>query len=252
MGQVLAILGTRRNPQPPPQPPPPLLRLPVELVLEICAQVGAARWGAASTTALAVTCKALFSVLSSNNKLPRLQGRDLASFLFQLERDLGDDFYLCQECWKLHRFCADWGPEDLSSRTGCRMIQSRSFYPYRLGWYHLRLVMNRHRLGGPKGLPLRNLAVQRSSIGVDHERPWDHKWCARVIDGELFLHSRHTLRGYDEHDLRRAAGHELLYICDHVHMHSYALARPTFSFKPRHGIAGSCKRCLTDYTSKIE
>ncbi|ROW13623.1 hypothetical protein VPNG_04540 [Cytospora leucostoma] len=246
MGQAQAMLGRSREPP----SPPPLLQLPVELVLEICDHVDAV--GLASIAALAVTCKALYSVISANNRLPQLEGRDLTSFLRQLARDLGDTFYLCQECWRLHRFCSDWGPEDVDSRTGCRLVQLRYVWPYQLGWYHVHLVMNRHRLGGTNGLPLRNLEVRHSSVGVG-DGTWHHDWSARIIDGDLFLRARHTIRGHGERDLRRAVGHEHLFVCNHIRMHSYALTRPEFSFKfkQRQGVVGSCKKCLTDYNSRI-
>ncbi|ROV91187.1 hypothetical protein VMCG_09329 [Cytospora schulzeri] len=244
------IIQAFRNQYRKPQPLPPLLQLPVELLLEICDRIGAG--SPESTAALAVSCKTLFSVLSSNNRIPRLRGKHLTTFLSRLERDLGDYLYLCPYCSRLHHFHSYWGPLSIDLFTGCRSRQPHSAYPYQLGWHHLHLVMNRHRLGDTKGLPLQNLEGHTSSSGVNLDRRWQHEWTAKIMNNELFLRARHTLSGHDKHELHRAVGHETLSICHHIRMHSGATTRPALSFVARRGGLGACRSCLTDYTTKIE
>lgn len=222
----------------------------MELVLEICKHVDAL--SPASTAALAITCRALFSILSSNRRLARLRRKDRIHLLYNLEKDLGENFYLCQGCWRLHRFFPKSGPLDPDWCGSYGLTSLMVCYPYRLSWSHVHLVMNRHRLGGTKGLPLRNLEMHLTSHGAVGGRLWDHKWSAKIIDGELFLRARHTLRGHHEPNLRSAIADEMLHICTHIWMPSGAIARSTISLLPSQRVVGSCRSCLTDYITEIQ
>ena len=263
MGQALGVLRRHRRPH----LPPPLLCLPVEVILQICDHLHAN--STASTAALAVTCKTLFSVVllanksnkSNNNNdnnnelllLPQLRGRDLTTFLCYLEKDLSDNFYFCSDCQRLHRFCLCWRPCGRDMYIGCRLTQRRFFgNKYQLGWHHVRLVTNRYRLDSNKGLPLRNLQRRATSFGVERWRVWQHAWSAKIIHKELFLSACHTLDGRDEDELLRAVGHERPRVCSHIRMSGMAARRPAFSLTAAREVTGSCEKCPTDYATMIE
>lgn len=212
--------------------------------------------------ALALTCKIFFSTLFPTNKLPWLERDSLATFLCYLEHELGDTHYFCDQCLVLHRFEPSWGPLGNDWFTGCRVNQAALFArSYHLSHHHVRLVMNRHRLAGTAGLPLHVLdQTVDSSWPADPPRLWHRQWSASIIDGELFLRARHTVRGYDEPALRHAYDGEPLQVCEHVCIRGeQGIGRPaplrpasTYPLAPCQDVPGSCSGCLTDYITTIE
>lgn len=103
MGQLLSYIGSLLFPRP---LPPPLLKLPVEVVLSITSRLS--NESPESTVALALTCKSLFAVLAENIAKNKESCR--AGLLLLLERDLGDKFFYCLACARLHRFSILWKP----------------------------------------------------------------------------------------------------------------------------------------------
>lgn len=256
MGSNLSAL-LRRKPAVCP-PLPPLLRLPPELVLMICGHLSTDR---VSTCSLAITCKRFFLMLVHDGRLLPLDTSDRNSFLCLLERDLGDRFYLCCECSKLRRFYKSWGPTRPDSYQNCHRLLKSSLQvgSYRLAYHHLRLVMHHHRSGGTKGIPLKNLnqTVAVATLPQEQDKAiWRQDWSARIINGELFLSARHTLRASDKTNLRRALDMGFYTICTHTCISPWWIsscpAPLRGSIEGCCEVLGSCNRCLTDYILTIE
>jgi hypothetical protein len=223
--------------------------------------------------AFALTCKTLHSILMP--QAPVLGPLALDALLVLLEKDagVGNKFYFCPICHRLHRFSMGWGPTtrehtmhepefryrrmcyaDTSFDLGCAH--------YSLGYHHARLVMNRHLYGTPCGLPLHNLqAVSMRAFTAPYGV---QDWSARVIDDELYLCAMHTMNGSSVpgHVLRSVIDRSYTYfICTHVQpSHDIsALKKPRASsseagepFPECQGVFGSCSWCLTEYQTTIE
>jgi hypothetical protein len=95
--------------------------------------------------------------------------------------------------------------------------------------------------------------------------PWREEWSARILQDELFLSATRTLSsvGWTDKTLRAALDQEWCQVCGHVRTslalpsHTVsALRRPSPAlggfFAPCRGIVGSCRQCLTDYTTTVE
>lgn len=256
MGSKLSALLGRKPAACPPLPS--MLRLPPELVLMICGHLSKDR---VSTCSLAITCKYFFFMLVHDGRLLPLATIDRNPFLCLLERDLGDRFYLCCECSKLRRFYKSWGPTRPDSYQTCHRLLKSSFQvgSYQLGYHHLRLVMHHHRSGGTKGIPLKNLnqTVSVATLpGELYKAIWRQDWSARIINNELFLSARHTLRASDKTKLRRALDVGFYTICAHTCIGpwwtSYRLGPLRGSIEGCFEVPGSCNRCLTDYILTVE
>lgn len=239
-------------------PPPPLLQLPIELVLMICEHLDMCP---VSYCSLAITCNSLFRILARNGRLHRLNREN---FLWLLERDLGDKFYLCCDCAKLRRFYKSWGPTSPDSYQNCERKDNsaRDIGPYVLGYHHVRLVMHHHRSGGTKGMPLQNLNQTVAFATLPKERYkaiWRQDWSARIIDDELFLSAHHTLRARNKAQLVRALDWAFYRICNHIRVmppfqvyDSRCPARLLGMAKACWEVPGSCTKCLTDYILSLE
>jgi hypothetical protein len=131
------------------------------------------------------------------------------------------------------------------------------------------LIMNRHFLGSPNGLPLESFDVEASSTVFNPWQgrllPWREKWSARIVQDELFLLATRTLSsaGWTDETLRAALGQEWRGVCGHVRTtlalpyHSVnALRRPSSRlagfFAPCRDLVESCSQCLTDYATTVE
>ncbi|KAL7909777.1 hypothetical protein GGI35DRAFT_450984 [Trichoderma velutinum] len=146
MGQLLScILG--------PPPLPPLLKLPAEILLMIASQLLSSP---ESLVALSLTCKTLFSFIDRD--AVKLCDQSRQHLLLLLEKDLGDRFFYCPACRKLHRFSQPWRHANLFYYSCKRYHYRNTFKPnlassYRLSYIHGHLVMNRHFYGSRKGYP---------------------------------------------------------------------------------------------------
>lgn len=244
-------------------PPPPLLQLPPELILTICDHLAT---DPASRCSLAMACKYLFAVLARNGKPPPLEMGSRNSFLSLLERDLGERFYLCCSCSKLRRFDKSWGPTRPDRSCAAKSNSVFSEGNYRLGYHHVRLVMNYHRSGGTKGIPLKNLnqTAWVQTFDIFKRRPgglWCQTWSALVISNELFLSVQHTLQARTDKQLRQALATSSYAICPHIDINQMPGSRP-WGLRPAPledrdleacwEFPGSCSRCLTDYILTIE
>lgn len=254
--------------------PSRLEQLPPELKLKICEYLSPA-----SLTALFTTCKSLRAVLIHNNmigKLPNLDQEQRVEFLSLLERDLGNRFYVCTVCAKLHRFEPWWGPREVGHEPrglNCPLLDDKwRLWPYCLGWYHVRLVMNRHLYGPEYGVPLQNLEAARNYPsnyrfywGRRSDVGWHQEWSARIVNDELFLRAKHTIHDHHEHRLRHIIDTEFYGVCRHKTLNApllSPLAPPHwFNRVPIDPAAplfveceeslGSCIQCLTDFTIKV-
>jgi hypothetical protein len=227
MGQAYSLLKRlcwRHAPEPPWSRAPHrengsiLLQQPTDIFLHISKQLTRT-----SAVALSLTCKAAFVLLS-----PRVRtcfsNTDRECFLLFLEKDVGDRVYYCHFCSKLHSFSSYWGPnaQDIEpwrfNTRDCRY--SQLFWlantGSKLGYHHVRLVMNRHLLGPPRGLPLWQL--QYETTGLTRPPCWVHKWTGKVIGNELFLSATHTISHSEgsAEALRDAVDYHHFDICNHV------------------------------------
>jgi hypothetical protein len=154
------------------------------------------------------------------------------------------------------------------------MLDGSSFV---LDYESVRLVMNRHFLGPPNGLPLESFDVEASSTVFNPWQgrllPWRERWSARIVQDELFLSATRTLSsvGWADGTLRAALDQEWRKVCGHVRMSSAlpchtvtALRRPSRVFArffapcrnrflaPCRDFVEACGQCLTDYAVTIE
>ncbi|KAF3767821.1 hypothetical protein M406DRAFT_328875 [Cryphonectria parasitica EP155] len=225
-----------------------------------------------SLWSLASTCKYLWWSLIGSGKLAGLSLDEYQTYLCLIERDLGDTHYLCPRCFTLRRFDKSWTPTLLNAFSDCCGWQLAASYPggYRLSYQYVRLVMNRHILGGTKGLSLENLEQTMHSRTAEAGRDglpgphgiWHQQWSARIIDDELFLHARHTVYARDHQEMRLVLSRHKYRVCFHVGMEPRdwwtGLTRPpppmrfTFLIGECHDLDFSCDVCLTDYTVTVE
>ncbi|KAK4033980.1 hypothetical protein C8A01DRAFT_19145 [Parachaetomium inaequale] len=268
MGQVLTCLRRFLLRTPPKLPPTGLLRLPVELLLSIAAQLSSSE-SPESLVALSLTCKHLRLALAED--VAKTHVRCRLGFLALLERDLGDRFFYCSACCQLHVFSPSWTPTQkaytVHETMKCNRFYCHAFNPNRESCpykYHFlaRLVMNRHLHGPPHGLPLESLArpvwVYRRGAGP----LWRQTPSARVLGDELFLCITHTLEGRAS-TLRDAIDKGRHQICTHVRTdlasRSGINAMPQLEkpnglalFQACQNVLRSCAECLTDYTITVE
>lgn len=258
MGSKLSVL-LRRKPAVC-HPLPPLLRLPPELILMIRDYLIT---DSVSTCSLAITCKYFYSIIAYDGGLSRLEPNSRNSFLCLLERDLGDKFYLCCSCSRLHRFYKWWGPTESDSYRSCDGVINCAHHVgrYRIGYHHVRLVMHHHRSGGTKGIPLKNLnqtvrVATPSSEQYRYRGVWQQDWSARIINNELFLSARHTLEASNKTQLILALESDPYTICRHISIYAaWEDSRPApleDTIEECWEEPYSCNRCLTDYILTVE
>ena len=217
-----------------------------------------------SALALSLTCKDLFCLVSARAKM-RLNGSSREAFLLLLEKDVGCNWYYCHTCAVLHRFSSAAGPalRDFNWRSDendCRRHDPLYLAGsgLRISYQHVRLVMNRHFLGPPNGLPLDIFQLENTSFGCIR---WKEQWSARILEDELFLSATRTLHwsyvGADE-ALRNALDRNTYAICGHVEMSEFArlsikaLHPTTGLVVPCRDVVESCNKCLTDYDTTVE
>ncbi|KAH9987485.1 hypothetical protein F4779DRAFT_284947 [Xylariaceae sp. FL0662B] len=196
----------------------------MELPLDIILLIYDSFLDPASRAALALTCKDMFSAFSSKSLLPRLDAPDLEELLLLLERDLSgtQTRYYCHECVELHSFDLTREGPTANYHHGslepgdCRLNRLYlSGSAFSIGYAHVRVVMNRHFYGAPRGLAGNTLDNVNCS---GYEPPyWFQKWSARIIDDELFLSATHTLRFRGaERDFRDILDQREYQICAHT------------------------------------
>lgn len=215
-----------------------------------------------------------------------------------LEKDIGDRELFCVSCRAFIPFRKDWraGIPRYSSQDGpgfcnclfhqmprdpretCLGMACRSFGPDILGYqipFHLaRVVMNRHRFGAPRGLPLSCLEADITTNTCQDHLIWKEKWKARIIEDELFLCATHVLRQADQgisaevlrdtlHQSKCYAVCEHLYTWKRIGLGEFDVVAPLDErhggpiteknvFVPCRDVQRSCEVCLTDYTTTIE
>ena len=249
-----------------------VMHLPIELLLLVVKELREET--PECVFVLALTCKTLYILLAP--EAPVLMPLELDSLLQLLEKDrgVGSEYYFCPMCHKLHRFSPSCGPlthEHAHFNRESRYLRpcyaKTSFFLqtgwYSLGYYHARLVLNRHLYGAPRGLPLQNLNAD--SIPGTIVSNWRQSWTARVIDDELFLRATHTINRQcmSERVLRFLIDQSCSYfICSHTDSsHDVpALRKPRVSisdttrplFVECREQLGSCVWCLTDHCTTIE
>jgi hypothetical protein len=247
-----------------------LLQLPAEILLQIANQLGPAH-----TIVLALTCKTSFDFFYPDAQA-RIRPSTRGPLLLALEKDLGHLLYYCHLCNILHPFTSSWRPgraQELDSAGDRpRCIDRQHFSPnigMLIGYPHARLVMNRHFLGAPHGLPLSQFDFEHTVRG--HRSRWIQHWTARVINDELFLCCTHKMtdwhgtaqivqevlnkRSYDvcHHVGTEEVAHLSLRTTGISHRESDYLKRLLSEQSlPCHNASGSCNVCLTDYQTTIE
>ncbi|KAK3373563.1 hypothetical protein B0T24DRAFT_666787 [Lasiosphaeria ovina] len=224
---------------------PPLLNLPVEIVLCIADHLASSA-APEGTLALSLTCRCLFRILRADTAKLLLGSNDhgqqcRSSLLLLLGRDLGERFFSCARCCRLHSFSPRWAPwvpgegspeceqqwrflhdarhsppllED-AKHAAWLLFFSPGTSEYKISFAHVRLVTNRHLYGAPKGLPLENLDLESkgvvgwaSSLGGIHY--WQQRSCLRkaLDEGRRNRVCTHVMPGRVEfyehrHGLRR-------------------------------------------------
>ncbi|KAK3299858.1 uncharacterized protein B0H64DRAFT_379298 [Chaetomium fimeti] len=265
-----------------PSPPLPLsgfLWLPADVVLYLCRE----HLPPSAAVGLSLTCKALFGLVFPE-AAPGL-GRNPAereALQLLLERDLGQHWWYCHGCSLLHRIrshgpttdpptsaTAYWPPITWEPGRPCHNSHWFEGSTFVLDYESVRLVMNRHFLGPPNGLPLGSFTVEASSMFFNPWQgklvPWREGWSARIVQGQFFLSATRTLSsaGWADNTLREALAHEERELCGHVKIssrpcvHSVKALSCTYrayprSFVPCRDVVESCYRCLTDYATTIE
>lgn len=201
-----------------------------------------------------------------------------------LEKQCGDRSFYCNSCDGFHPFSTQWRATHsrltLEHPRNDSFCQERSrfepgasiFNPFKVDYTLARLVMNRHFIGPPAGLPLDCLEVE--DLRRDHEaKPytWTQTWRARIISDELMLSAVHTFsplavddgfaRSFKEGLDYEAPTRWYSKLCSHVAINSDrdlpCVARKGVGttvldlFVPCRDVEGSCTTCLTDFTTTI-
>ncbi|KAK4450554.1 hypothetical protein QBC34DRAFT_297056 [Podospora aff. communis PSN243] len=240
-----------------------LLQMPVEIILHIYEK----HLPLESALALSLTCKDLSAIVPPSKIIgPHFDFFSRPHFLLLLERDPGRDHYCCHDCLVLHRFSPEDGPALYILPNGdCRKRDPMYFFGSHYMIYssnkshrHVRLALNRHLFGPPHGLPLERFQLESWSY---YSLRWHEKWSARIVQGELFVSCKRTIRWLgDAHGLRRNLDADRYSVCSHVHtgshwilpiseLHRMVQASPLVQWKDA---VGSCNYCLTDYDTTIE
>ncbi|KAK4032270.1 hypothetical protein C8A01DRAFT_50912 [Parachaetomium inaequale] len=255
--------------------------LPAPLPTDIVLYLHREHLPPATAVALSLTCKALFGLVFPT-AAPGFSRDPLERQALQLllERDLGQHWWYCHGCSLLHRIRSQGptgGVHDSSSRRviiwnprrphhNSHFLDGSSFV---LDYESVRLVMNRHFLGSPNGLPLESFDVEASSTVFNPWQgrllPWRERWSARILQDELFLSATSTLSsaGWADETFRAALDHEWRQVCGHVRTSSAlpyhtvtALRHPSREyagfFAPCRDFVEACGQCLTDYATTVE
>ena len=235
-----------------------------------------------STVLWSLTCKGLrlryFDQALSN--LKSASPENSHAFQLLMERDIGHRQYYCPSCRSFQTFKADWtaGPEKFhrihSSYKGCReQCYTKPFRPnskgYELDYCLGRLVMNRHLLGTPRGLPLDCLEAAFTVVRrpyMNERTVWTQDWKAKIIDNALFLCATHVADQaslkMSAQDFRDAVDSYWYCICSHKYAGKYSngvteLKAPRDPFRqglfvPCKDSQAACDTCHTDYKVTIK
>lgn len=283
MGSKMELAVSEKLKGPSAPRPFPILELNPELVILICEFLSPV-----DRCSLSLSCKRFFKIFTAHKQsLPKPHSEDRFSFFETLERDLGDKYYFCRRCIRLHRFDKSWTPKraNQSQIYGCLLNKYFPFClfsgPYLLGEHHVRLVMNNHFYGAQAGIPLKSLEGTRwvhtpaCKFYTNPNGTWHQQWTARIIQDELFLRAQHTLLARDARQLEHALNSCCYHICRHTSMHwrsreSVVYPGPAYEyvwhnsrqpplltdyrrpFMTARNKLGSCVDCLTDWLITIE
>lgn len=206
------------------------------------------------------------------------------------EKDIGHKQYYCPACRDFRSFDTNWRagrvaqPQDLirsgfhrsrrQPRQPCPSTFDLGFDPLCLTGYSLnfniaRLVMNRHLLGRPRGLPLSCLEADLIINGPNFPLVWDQTWRAKIIEDELYLCVTHVLsQTAQDMSGKVMRGHlkqQHYGLCKHVdtRLGSYCSVLPLEEisedvhtekdmFVPCQDVLGACEFCLTDFRTSIQ
>lgn len=248
--------------------------LPTEVILIITSQLDTL-----SSTALALTCRTLYSICFGKNELlSKCQEKQL---LLWLEQE-SPPCYFCHRCLKLHRWHKRWSRYILPCgdfNTPCAPSPYpliASIYltaPRCLQYSYARLIMKRHLYGPEHGPALRTLERRRYRVCRWDELVQICKQDARIIDNQLLIRATMTLshpRG-DVTALRKCidtAGGDRRGLCSHIWLRRALYQgnpaqlpelvkndndhQSSEEFSLCSQAMGSCVFCLTDYSVSVE
>lgn len=147
----------------------------------------------------------------------------------------------------------------LQNRNSDRSQAAGAITTYNLHFHHAQLVMMRHRLGRPHGIPLDNLKAEIKKLYDNGVRVVEH-WTPKIIDDELYLSVTHHISHEFEvssknlPQLLRAHPHR---ICKHIttvdtHYEMAIKERdpPFLGYKNSVG-KQVCANCLTEFYTHI-
>ncbi|KAK5993620.1 hypothetical protein PT974_07054 [Cladobotryum mycophilum] len=260
-----------------PETPSILLNQTTDVLLQIALHLDDA-----SAICLSLTCKDVFALLDEVKPCCRrnLSSQDRETLLQLLEKDpsIGDKFYFCHHCNKLHPFSVSkkpWVPDGnklqlrsyLWNRKRQQLVHRHAKSEHALfGYAHARLVMNRHFYGAPCGLPLDILMMDRPICKLKGAGLLDQFTTAKIIDDQLFLTytQKFTLKtaNVSPEELWYIFCNSQLQICNHVDYNRVTRpynslvedtrvdpsANGKIAFPNTEDIrCGFCKHCLTDF-----
>lgn len=147
----------------------------------------------------------------------------------------------------------------LQNRNSDRSRAAGGITTYNLHFHHAQLVMMRHRLSAPHGIPLENLKAEIKKI-CDKGIKVTEEWSARIIDDELYLSVTHVITHESESlskDLPQLLREQPHRICKHIttldnHYEYIIKGRdpPRLNFKTHDG-KRVCHHCLTEFYPEI-
>lgn len=223
-----------------------------------------------SSIALALTCKALFQRYFANaeKRLRSSSSEEKRAVQLLLEKDIGHLQLFCHDCRIFHHFADDNRQE---------LCRESAFVPhldgYKLYSNTARLVMNRHLLGSPRGLPIESLDANIKAYSRKDDLTanlmWLQTWTAKIVDGELFLCATHVLDQQAQPgrmtaaSLRAGFDSEVYQICTHQNLQVLSRRRKSpldlqygaldrDLFEPCQDVLQACNKCLTDSLTTIE
>ena len=250
----------------------PLEKLPVEVILLI---------------AEALSCKADIACLAlANQRMYRilremyhpLRKDDIRRFMIRNQR-LVPQGYLCQDCWKFHKFAKSTKPtlRHLYVMKGPRQLcLSRCpvdyFGSYCLRFAHVQLAMNRHFFGPKYGIPLSALSATHKDVrepwwskepGLKATAVMRHTWTPRIIEDELYMLTEYTFtleKAQGEasaHDLQQVLNANFWFLCRHYKTSNTRFLRLNETAGPSWDADGSatnvrsCDICDMDYVLSV-
>ncbi|KAK4225721.1 hypothetical protein QBC38DRAFT_530371 [Podospora fimiseda] len=278
MGQNCSLpfcLSRRHKDKPPPttatEPELAFSKVPVDIILLLCEE----HLSDQSALALSLTCKGLRCLIAQYHQTKLKQAlinpSDHETFMLLLEKDHGHEVYYCHTCHILHRFLhRSQGPTvypfESTRLKKCRLnLLNLNFNVSYIiiSYRQVRLVMNRHFLDLPNGLPLESFNMRkREDFFQNPNCYWSIILSAKVLQDKLFLCATRTFyldRGSDQ-EVRHWLDETTVYICAHVAIGSpqrhliralYPLTTTGF-VEPCRDAVECCPHCITDYDTTVE